>query len=267
MGKVIGIVAIKGGVGKTTVASALATDLANHHGKKVLLIDANYSSPHIGIHMNVSEPKKTIHDVLAGKAKMSSAIQTRYGVDVIAGDEWSSQRINPLRLKDKIASVKNSYDFVILDASPSLNEELLSTITAADSLFVVSTPDEPTLTSSVKAVVLAKHRNTPVHGIILNKLRNSGYELTLNEIEEATGIPVVAKISDDSSLLKALYTKIPAPLYKRHSKFAKQIGALSTVLTGEKQKISAFREFFGLSFKPEEVNREILRGYYESPLR
>ena len=59
--------AIKGGVGKTTIASSLASDLVNNFGKKVLLVDANYSAPNLGLHMDIVEPGKTIHDVLAGK--------------------------------------------------------------------------------------------------------------------------------------------------------------------------------------------------------
>ena len=85
MGKVIGIVAIKGGVGKTTIAASLATDLANNCNKKILLIDANYSAPNLGLHMDILLPEKTIHDVLEGKIKLKNAINNRYGVDVIAG--------------------------------------------------------------------------------------------------------------------------------------------------------------------------------------
>jgi septum site-determining protein MinD len=267
MAKVIGIVAVKGGVGKTTIASALATDLANHFGKKVLLVDANYSSPHIALHMNIENPTKTVHDVVAGRARISSAINTNYGVDVITGDYLPSHKINPFKLKSRLDAIKKNYDFIVIDASPSVNEELLSAFVASDCLFMVSTPDEPTLTSSLKTALLAKHRNTPVHGIILNKLRDPNYELTLQEIESATGIPVVAMIHDDKTVGRAIYTRIPVPLYKRHSQFSKQISAISAVVTGEKQEISFFRDLFGLPLKPEEVNREIVRGFYESPLR
>ena len=127
MGKVIGLISIKGGVGKTTLSAALATNLANNFKKKVLLVDANYSAPNLGIHMNIISSEKSIHNVLAGE-KISSAIQEKYGVDVIPGNFLYKKEIDPLKLKTKLAYAKRNYDYVILDASPSLNNEVLSTI-------------------------------------------------------------------------------------------------------------------------------------------
>src|SRR3989344_5804816 len=128
MPKTIGIVSIKGGVGKTTIASSLASSLTNNFQKKVLLIDANYSAPNLGIHMDILSPESTIQEVLSNKSRMKSAIHNRFGVDVIPGNYMFQAQFNPLKLRDKINSIKSDYDFVILDSSPSLNEELLSTI-------------------------------------------------------------------------------------------------------------------------------------------
>jgi MinD-like ATPase involved in chromosome partitioning or flagellar assembly len=46
-GKIIGIISIKGGVGKTTAVSNLGAVLANEFGKKVLLVDANFTAPNL----------------------------------------------------------------------------------------------------------------------------------------------------------------------------------------------------------------------------
>jgi len=102
MSKSIGIISIKGGVGKTTIASALAVDLANNYGKKVLLVDANFSAPNLGEHMDVLNPEKTIREVLAGQVGINSALEHRYGVDVLAGSFKDYKGISVFKLKRKI---------------------------------------------------------------------------------------------------------------------------------------------------------------------
>jgi len=263
MVKTIGVISIKGGVGKTTIAASLASNLVNHFGKKVLLVDANYSAPNLGFHMDIIEPVKTVHDVLANKARIKSAIHTRYGVDVIPGSYVCKRKLNFLKLKDKIAKIKDNYDFVIVDSSPSLNEEILSTMLASDNLFVVSTPDYPTLFCSLRAARLAKQRGKPISGIIINKIRDPKYELTLKEIEEACEIPVVARIPDDHVGVRALFTGIPICIYDRKCKFAKEIEGLGAALTDTPRKRSFFKKLFGL--RKEEVNRELLKdSFYKS---
>jgi len=267
MSRSIGIISIKGGVGKTTVASSLAADLVNHYGKKVLLVDANYSAPNLGFHMDVVEPVKTIHDVLSGQARPISAIHKRFGVDVIPGKLSHDKQINYFKLRDRLEQVKNDYDFTIIDSSPSMNDELLSAMLASDNLFVVSTPDYPTLSCSLKAAKLAKQRGKPISGIIVNKVREPKYELDLESIEEGLGIPVVAKIPDDKSNVGALFMRIPTSVYNRKSKFAKEINKLSAALTYNEEKGLglSLRKLLGLGFKKEQVNRQMLKEeFYKS---
>jgi len=265
MAKTIGIIAIKGGVGKTSVSASLAADLANRHKKKVLLIDANYSAPNLGLHMDIVEPVKTIHDVLSGKADISHAIHSRYGVDVIPGSFVHNKDLNHFKLKSRIGKIKDNYDFVVIDSSPSMNDEILSAMLASDNLFVVTTPDYPTLSCSLKAAKLAKERGVPISGIIINKIRNPRYELELEEIESAVGIPVVAKIRDDPTHVEALFTRIPASVYNKNSRFSKEIGRLSDAIAGEKTQTSFWRKLFSMRFGKEEINRQMLReDFYKS---
>jgi len=265
MTKTIGIIAIKGGVGKTTIAASLASDLVNHYGKKVLLIDANYSAPNLGLHMDIIKPEKSIHQVLDRKTGIKNAIHNRFGVDVIPGDFVYNSELNYYKIKDKIHSVKENYDFVILDSSPSLNDELLSTILASDSLFVVSTPDYPTLYCTLKAAKLAKQRGKPIDGIIVNKIRDPSYELTLKEIESATEIPVIAKIPDDKKTIKSTFTRIPTSIFHRKTPFSKEITKLSSALAGSSKKTSWLNRVFPFTVKREEVNRQLLRKkFYDS---
>lgn len=259
MGKTIGVISIKGGVGKTTLSASLAAELANNFSKKVLLIDANYSAPNLGLHMDIIKPNKTIHDVLAGKEKMSNAVHKKHGVDVVPGSYFFNGRLNFMKLKDKIAGVKKGYDFVIIDSSPSMNEEVLSAMLASDNLFVVTTPDYPTLFCSLRAARLARQRGKPITGIIINKTREPKFELKTEDIEEACEIPVVARIPDDKAGIKALFERVPVSLYDKKSKFACELRKLSSALAGIKEKKSIFNRLMKFNASREEVNREKLR--------
>lgn len=265
MGKTIGIIAIKGGVGKTTVSSSMAADLANRYGKKVLLIDANYSAPNLGLHMDIVEPDKTIHHVLDRKANMSGAIHERYGVHVVPGDYVYRKKLNVMKLKDKIKNISKKYDFVVIDSSPTLNDELLSTMLAADSLFVVTTPDYPTLSCTLKAAYLAKQRGRPIDGLIINKVRDPKYELNLHEIQDSVGIPVVAKIPDDKTAVRAVFSRIPISVYNTRAKFSKEIARLNAALTQTGEQKKFWHKLVPLSRPREQINREFLKNsFYES---
>jgi len=265
MVKTIGIIAIKGGVGKTSISASLAADLANRLGRKVLLVDANYSAPNLGLHMDIVEPAKTIHDVLSGKADISHAIHKRHGVDVIPGSFIYNKGINHFKLKGRIGKIKENYDFVIIDSSPSMNDEILSAMLASDNLFVVTTPDYPTLSCSLKAAKLAKTRGVPISGLIINKIRNPRYEVDLEEIEKTIGIPVVARIKDDAVMTKSLFTRIPASILNKRSNFAKEIGRFSDAISGEGTKMPFWKKIFSFGIGKEEVNRQVLReDFYKS---
>jgi len=264
MGTTIGILSLKGGVGKTTISAALATNLAHNYGKRVLLVDANYSAPNLGLHMGIISPRKTVHDVLAGGERISAAIHNQYGVDVIPGSFLFKRSYNPMKLRNKLAQIKKAYDFIILDSSPSMNDEALSTLTASDQLFLVSTPDYPTLSCSMKVAKFAKQNGKNVLGVVLNMVRGKE-EVGLEEVQESVGVPVVASIKDDDIVHLALHERVPATIFAKRNAFSREIDKLCMALIGVREKQSLWQKFMKIGFRKEQINREVLRQeFYKS---
>ena len=254
----IGVVSLKGGVGKTSIVSALGAAFSEFD-KKVLLIDGNLSSPSLGLHLKIIDPEKTLHDVLNRTANTKDAIYEHEGFDIMPSSVFERTQVNPLKLRDKIKGLKRIYDVILIDSAPSLGEEALAVILASDSLIMVTTPDHPTLSATMKAIKLAQQRDVPIMGLVLNKVHNKNFELSLDEIEEALRIPVLAVIPYDKSVLKALSFMEPSIRYKPKSKGSIEYRKLAATLAGEKLTEKKIKKFSKkISPKKQEINREVL---------
>ncbi|MBD3247030.1 AAA family ATPase [Candidatus Pacearchaeota archaeon] len=262
MGKVIGIMSLKGGVGKTSLVSSLGTALASF-GKDVLLVDANFSAPNLGIHFNLIEPETTLHDVMARDQNISDAIYAVGALDVIPAAIFSNKKLSPLRLKEHIRPLKKKYDFILLDSPPSLEEDGLATLYAADELFFVSTPDHSTLSNTIKSVNRSNERGTVINGIILNKVHDKDFELTLEQIEDTTNVPIMAVIPHDIDVKEAQANFKSFVEHNPKSKGTREVMKLAATLTGEEYKneptgFNLIKKFLQIKPKKQEVNREVL---------
>ncbi len=260
MTRVIGIVSLKGGVGKTSIVSSLGAAFAGF-GKKVLLIDANLSAPNLGMHLNIINPEVGLHQVLARKVKPSDAIYNLGYFDLLPAGLFTENIVDPLKLKDRIKLLKEDYDIVLLDSSPSLNDETLAVLLAADEIFVVTTPDHPTLSTTIKAIKIARRRGVPIQGLILNKVYNKNFELSIKDIEETAEVPVMAVIPHDINILRALSEFTPSTIHKPRSEGSEEFKKLAATLIGEKYRPFRLTEIFRvINPRRQEVNRTI---FYE----
>jgi len=260
MGKTIGVLSLKGGVGKTSSVVALGSALATL-GKKVLLVDANFSAPNLGLHLNVVDPEITLHSVLENKANPSEAIQTVLNFDIMPASIFGNPNVNYLKLRDKIKSLKRSYDIILLDSSPSLNEETLAAMNASDEILVVTTPDHSTLSTTLKSIKLAKEKGIPIIGLILNKVHEKSFEISIDDIEDTIEIPVMASIPHDLDILRALAEFVPSTVYKPNSRSSEEYHKLAATLIGQKYNSKGLRNLFRkIKPKRHELNRTI---YYQ----
>lgn len=259
--KTIGIISIKGGVGKTTATVNIGAALAEM-GQKVLIVDANISAPNLGLHLGLVKPDvSTLHDVLLGKSNIHKAIyEHQGGFHFIPGSlNPTPGKVDIFSLKKKLKEIKKDYDIILLDSSPTLNHEMLSAILASDEILVVTSPDYPTLSCTIKAVKVAKQKDTPIVGLILNKRRGKNFELKTEDIEELAEVPVLAAINDDVKVLESLSEAMPSVLLSPKSNSSIEYKKLAAALIGKEyqdNRISAkLKGLFPFAKEKHEINR------------
>jgi septum site-determining protein MinD len=235
-GKIIGVISLKGGVGKTTTVANLGYALSDIYKKKVLVVDANFSAPNLGLHLGLVRPSATLHDVMNGKSNPEDAIY-RYNssLDILPG-AYISKNLNPLLLRKKIKPLAKFYDYILLDSSPNLNSELQAAMAASDELLVVASPDFPTLSTTLRAIRVAKQKRTPITGLILNKVYNKNFEISIDDIEEAAQVPVISVITHDIKIPKSISESRPASLAFPGSNSWSQYSRLAANIVGQEFK-------------------------------
>lgn len=152
MGKVIAIANQKGGVGKTTTAINLAASLAVLE-KKVLIIDADpQANTTSGLNFSPdNDQHRTLYEVLIGQINIEDTlIQTEMNglhmipshIDLVAAEvEMLNIPGRESILKNALRSIRDNYDFIIIDCSPSLGLITVNTLTAADSVIIPVQPE------------------------------------------------------------------------------------------------------------------------------
>ncbi len=192
---IIGVINQKGGVGKTTTAINLAAALAER--RNILLVDldpqANATSG-----LGVREPQLTIYDVLSGRASArQSATPTRTpNLKVLAssGDlagaavELDASRENLTLLSRSLIGVRPNYDFIIVDAPPSMGALTLNALAAADHLVVplqceyYALEGIASMLETVERVQGSLNRDIQILGILLTMFDNR--TRLSNEVEQ-----------------------------------------------------------------------------------
>lgn len=145
MCKIVALANQKGGVGKTTTAINLAASLAVLE-KRVLIIDADpQANATSGLGFEMSD--NNIYGILIGETEISAAIQQSSEIPTLylvpsninlvgAETELMSMPNTQFRMKQALDSVKNMFDFIIIDCSPSLGLTTLNALTAADTVLI-----------------------------------------------------------------------------------------------------------------------------------
>tara|TARA_Y100000310_G_C20563306_1_gene754180 strand:+ start:187 stop:963 length:777 start_codon:yes stop_codon:yes gene_type:complete len=209
MKKVIVVTSGKGGVGKTTTAINLGAAI-NHFGKEVLIVDANLSTPNIGIHLNSPEVPVNLNHVLLEKADASEATyEHESGIKIMPSSLSIKElkRIVPENLKNFKKDFSDLAEYVIIDSAAGLGTEASSAIKLADELIIVTNPEMPAITDALKTIKLAEQMKKMVRGVIMTRVRKDSLEMHPETVKEMLEVPVLGMIPEDLCVKESLNLK------------------------------------------------------------
>jgi len=146
MGKTIAVANQKGGVGKTTTAMNLAASLAVLEHKTLLIDSDPQANATSGVGFDPRTVKTSIYECIIDDVHPKTAILKTETpnlflitshIDLVGAEiEMIHLPLREQKLKDVIAKIKNDFDFIIIDCSPSLGLITVNALTAADSVIV-----------------------------------------------------------------------------------------------------------------------------------
>ena len=174
--KIITFSSGKGGVGKTCTAVNLSILLAQQ-GFRVCLVDADSNLAKVNIMLKLA-PEFTLEleQVLSGKKSLNDIILHKAGINIIPG---SSDLMAPAQNKYMLATkleLKSNYDYLIINNSAGITENVISYVKVSDSANIVITPEPSSLTDAFALVrALQKRGNTKKLNIIVNNVASESY--------------------------------------------------------------------------------------------
>jgi len=249
LARIIAIASGKGGVGKTTVALNLGTVLAHHFKRSITLIDCNVTTSHLGMYLGMYYSPVTLNKVLRGEVSIREAIYDYFGgMKVVPASLSLSdlEGVDVTKLREKIDLIADENEIILLDSAPGLGREAIAALKAADEVLFVTTPYVPSVMDIVRTMEVVNEIGIRPLGIVLNMVEKEKYEMTPQEVEQLTRVPVIASIPYDKNINKSLVEKLPIIVQNQNSRASKAFISLGAALVGypyeEKSIFSRIRD-------------------------
>jgi Flp pilus assembly CpaE family ATPase len=190
----------KGGVGKTTLATNLASALQTRRGQNVLLVDADTVTGHVATSLGIDGVRTLADswlDQLEGgpfetMADIASGHPSGLRVVSLSSSPLNIEILEPARVAEALNNARRGFDFVVVDLHPSYSELNRAIFEVADRVLVPVTPDVPAIRAAVQLTDYADEIGVRDRLALVINRANSG--VTVADMERTVGMPSLALI-------------------------------------------------------------------------
>ncbi len=204
-GNTVAFLPAKAGSGASTTALNVAGSLAHYWRQNVLLIETDLHSGCLSVALQV-EPAHTIVEVLAEADELRERSWARmttrvHGLDaLLAARGKPGTIIAPWQYQHLLAFAGPRYDTIVADLPEVVNEATQTIVRHAAKVYVVGTPEVPSLFLARRRLLDLERRGVPSDrlGLVLNRVADDGP--TLDELEQVVERPIAGELPNDYQL-------------------------------------------------------------------
>jgi pilus assembly protein CpaE len=251
----------KGGAGTTTVAVNCAVELARLTKRPTVIVDLKSSLGEVALFLGV-RPRFTVLDAIENLHRLDKdflqelVAKHKSGLDILSGSE-QFERPNgqdAAAIEELLRILTKTYDYVVIDAGNSINACVAAALYAADTIFLVTNPDVPSIRNAQRLVDRVRQLGAGSERVkvLLNRASDQ-HLIAPKQIETALGYGIHHTFASDyRTVSTALNSGVPLAL-SNHSELAAQFDTFTRHLVGLAEQAKP---------KPEAEKKRVFLGLF-----
>ncbi|MBQ8762366.1 MAG: AAA family ATPase [Clostridia bacterium] len=241
--KVISIYSNKGGIGKTTIATNLAYELAKTTRDKVLLVDLNLQLGDVSTFLNLQpsfDVSYVINNLLEKKEGTLLKVFEKYkdtNLYILSDPSYieQSKSITPQQIESLFKALRKIFPYIIVDMSSNIDANSLKILDISDVILFTTIVNIPAIRNCQRCLNLFKSRRYPKDKVkvILNRFMDND-EITVEDVETAIDEKIYWKIPNNYfSIMDAINKGVTASEINSLSNIANSFKDLSSKISND----------------------------------